>query len=260
MKLLLALTMLTVSCATMPSEPQTGFLNRTITSEGREYRYVVWVPQEFDQAKQWPVLLALHGAGERGEDGIRPTQVGIGSAIRWNPDRFPMIVVMPQVPTDERWLDAPARAAMAALEASIREFHGNRARVYLTGMSMGGYGTWALAYEHPEVFAAIAPVCGGILPFEKAKSTRQLPATIGSDDPHAMVAERLADLPIWIFHGANDDLILPTESRKMNAALRLVGADVRYTEFPDANHNAWDPAYGTPELWQWMLSQRRVAE
>lgn len=257
MKRLLLVTILAISCTTMKPAAQTGFLNRTIISEGREYRYVVYVPREFNASRKWPVLLALHGGGERGSDGIRPSQVGIGNAIRWHSDRFPMIVVMPQVPTDERWLDGPARAAMAAVDATVREFSGDRSRIYLTGMSIGGYGTWALAYENPDVFAAIAPVCGGILPFEKAKSTRQLPATIGSEDPYAMVAARIREIPVWIFHGAKDDLILPTESRKMNEALIAAGADVRYTEFPDANHNAWDPAYGMPELWQWMLAQRR---
>ena len=257
MKRALIAIVLLASCATMPA-PQTGFLNREIISDGRTYRYVVYVPPDFDPAESLPVLLFLHGAGERGVDGLRQTQVGVGSAIRWSSDRFPMIVVMPQVPPDERWLGEPARAAMAALERSIIEFNGDRERVYLTGMSMGGYGTYALAYDHPEVFAAMAPVCGGVVAYPTAKSTRDLPAIAGADDPYALVAQRIRDIPIWIFHGFHDDLIPPEESRKLNAALLAAGANVTYTEFPDANHDAWDPAYGNVKLWQWMLAQKKI--
>lgn len=257
MKYLLLLALLAASCTTMKPATQTGFLNREIVLEGRTYRYVVYVPQNFDRSQQWPVLLFLHGAGERGMDGIRQTQVGVGPAIRWNADRFPMIVVMPQVPTDERWLDGPARAAMAALERSIVEFSGDRDRILLTGMSMGGYGTYALAFEHPDLFAAVAPVCGGVVAYPTAHSTRDLPAIAGSASPYETVAERLRNVPIWVFHGLHDDLIPAEESRKIAAALRAEGGNVRYTEFPDANHNAWDPAYGDPELWKWMLAQRR---
>lgn len=254
---LLALILLS-SCTTMPPSPTTGFLDREITSEGRTFRYVVYVPPGIDRAQKLPVLLFLHGAGERGLDGLRQTQVGVGPAIRWSRDRFPMIVVMPQVPPDERWLGEPARAAMAALERTVTELNGDRERIYLTGMSMGGYGTFALAYEHPDVFAAMAPVCGGVVAYPTAKSTRDLPAIAGAEDPYALVAQRIRNIPIWIFHGFHDDLIPPEESRKLAAALREAGADVTYTEFPDANHNAWDPAYGNEKLWQWMLSQRKT--
>jgi predicted peptidase len=257
MKGILTAAVLALSCTSMTPTAQTGFLNREIVTEGRAYRYVVYVPREFDRAKAWPVLLSLHGGGERGSDGIRQTQFGVGAAIRRNAERFPMIVVMPQAPPDERWLDGPARGAMAALERTISEFHGDRNRIYLTGLSMGGYGAYAVAYENPETFAAMAPVCGGVIAQPTAKSTRDLPAASGADDPYALVASRIKNIPIWIFHGAHDDIIPPTESRKMHAALRAVGAEVKYTELPDANHNAWDPAYETAELWEWMLAQRK---
>src|SRR5437763_16914206 len=113
---------------------ETGFLNRSLKMHGREFRYVVYVPREFDRARKWPVILFLHGAGERGSDGLQPTQVGIGSAIRFDASRVPAIVVFPQVPKDERWIGEPADAAIAALDRSIREFRGDRARTYVTGM------------------------------------------------------------------------------------------------------------------------------
>jgi predicted peptidase len=218
---------------------------------------VVYVPREWTSRQAWPVVLYLHGAGERGTDGLRPTQVGLGAAIRSAPERFPAIVVFPQAPPDERWIGAPADAAMAALTASMKEFRGDADRVYLTGMSLGGFGTWHLALAHPRTFAAIAPVCGGIVPNGSATSVRQSPLTMNASDPYAFTAERLKHLPIWMFHGAKDDVILPEESRKMFEALRAIGADVRYSEFEDRNHNAWDRAYGDAELWNWMFQHRR---
>jgi len=164
---------------------------------------------------------------------------------------------MPQAPIDQRWLDEPATAAMTALQQTVAEFHGDPQRLYLTGMSMGGYGTVALAFDHPQTFAAIVPVCGGILPHESAKSVRQLPGTIGSGDPYEAVAVRLKNVPIWLFHGALDEVIPVTESRQLNEALLRYGTDTRYTEYPDAGHNVWDAAYGSEELWIWLLKQQR---
>lgn len=249
-----------VSCTTVSSEMETGFLNRTISIEGTDYPYVIYLPKNYNPGQPWPVLLFLHGAGERGTDGLRQTQIGIGEAVRWESARAKMIVVMPQAPPDQRWLEGPARAAMAALDRTIRDFRGDSSRLYLTGMSMGGYGTYALAFDYPEKFAAIAPVCGGLLPHPNAKSVRQLPATLGSSDPYAMVAARLREIPIWIFHGERDDIVPPSEGRSMHQALRAAGATVRYTEYPDVGHAAWLPAYGSEEFWSWLLAQKRKSQ
>ena len=139
---------------------ETGFLDRSVTVDGASYRYQVYVPLDYTPDKSWPVTLFLHGSGERGEDGIAQTQAGIGDAIRRDRKRFPMIVVMPQAPANTRWSGARATLAMKALEESIVEFHGDRQRLYLTGMSMGGQGVWLLAAANPRKFAALAPVCG----------------------------------------------------------------------------------------------------
>jgi predicted peptidase len=240
----------------MPSTKDTGFLNRTLTHGGKTYRYVVYVPAH-EKSRPLPIALFLHGAGERGDDGLRQTAVGIGSAIRWAPERFPMIVVMPQAPADTQWLGDSATAAMMALDAATREFGGDPARTYLTGLSLGGYGTWHLAMEHPDRFAALVPICGGILKPETANSVRQSPLTLGESDPYAVTAQRVRAIPTWIFHGADDKLIPSSESTRMHAELQKLGANVRYTEFPGVGHNAWDPAYGKPELWTWLLAQRR---
>ena len=255
-QLLAVLSLIATGCASS-TMTETGFLNRQITVAGKSWRYVVYVPREFRPDRQWPVLLFLHGAGERGDDGLHQTQVGLGPAIRWNPDRFPMIVVMPQVPAEQRWLDEPADVAMAALDQSIVEFNGDRKRTYLTGISMGGYGVWHLALAHPDRFAAIVPVCGGILPQKTTTSVRQSPLNLAAADPYAFTAEKLRAIPVWIFHGADDATVPVTESRRMLEALRAIHADVRYTEYPGVGHGSWEKAYGEEELWSWLLKQKK---
>src|SRR5258706_4640622 len=140
-RLSLLLCVALLSCRTMHSH-ETGFLIRTVVVGGTTYPYSVYVPLGFDESKSWPVILFLHGSGQRGMDGLRSTQIGVAAAIRANPGRVPAVVVFPQAPEDSRWLGEPADAAMAALEKSIAEFHGDRKRIYLTGLSMGGYGTY----------------------------------------------------------------------------------------------------------------------
>src|SRR5512140_96732 len=239
------------SCATVKTT-DTGFLDRTAAIGATTYPYVVYVPKERPPGEKLPVVLFLHGTGERGSDGLRQTTTGIGTAIRWNRARVKMLVVMPQTPSNARWLGEPLDAALKAVDATIREFDGDPHRVVATGISLGGYGVYAIAYEHPERFAALAPVCGGILDHASAHAAVRLPATAGADDPYAAVAAKIRAIPVWIFHGAKDDVIPPDEARRMSTALRAAGANVKYTEFPDANHNSWDQAYGMEELWEWM--------
>lgn len=237
--------------------PEAGFLNRSVTVGEQRYPYVVWVPPSTPAGPR-PVILFLHGAGERGNDGWRQTAVGIGSAIRWDASRFAeALVVMPQAPEGEAWLGEPSAAAMAALRRTVEEFAGDPDRIYLTGLSLGGYGAWFLATEYPDTFAAIVPVCGGVVAPPSARNVRDHPRGAGLPDPYAAVAAVMPPVPIWIFHGADDPIIPASESRRMREALEAVGKPVRYTEFPAVGHNVWDPAYGQPELWRWMLAQRR---
>jgi predicted peptidase len=254
--LIVAATLATLACTTM-HPPQTGFLNRTTTVDGRTFPYVIYVPRDWTPSRKWPVILFLHGAGERGTDGLRQTQVGIGTVIRFTPERVPAIVVFPQVPPEERWIGAPADAAMQALEEATAEFSGDAQRTYLTGLSMGGYGVWHLALAHPDRFAALIPICGGIVPAGSATSVRQSPLTSNAQDPYAFTAQQLKHIPTWIFHGADDTVVLPSESRRMAEALRNAGNDVRATEYQGVGHNAWDPAFGDDELWSWMFRQAR---
>lgn len=147
---------------------------------------------------------------------------------------------------------------MEALERTVTELNGDPDRLYLTGISLGGYGSWHLALAHPEYFAAVVPVCGGIVKPDTAQNVRQSPLTLGADDPYGTTAKRLRRVPIWIAHGEDDTVIPVSESRLMFEALTREGADVRYREYDGVGHGVWDEAYGEPELWDWLLAQRRT--
>ena len=246
------------ACTTASPKPDPGrFVARTIEVAGVTRHYQVFVPSPAVAGARPPIVLFLHGSGERGEDGAKQVGAGLGPAVRARAADFPAIVVFPQAPDGSEWSDHPA-LALATLDAAVDEFGGDPARVYLTGMSMGGYGTWDLAVRHPDRFAALVPVCGGVTAPGDRRPTLRVTAVDGADDPFAAVAAKVRDIPTWIFHGARDDLVLPEQSRRMHAALQAADArEVRYTEWPDANHNSWDVTYADPAMWDWLLAQRR---
>ncbi|MDL1878506.1 phospholipase [Cytophagia bacterium CHB2] len=243
-----------ISCA---QEMKTGFLQREIKINGQTYCYQIFVPQHFTPAKKWPVILFLHGAGERGADCERQAQVGLGPAIRKQIESFPAIVVLPQCRQDSVWIGKMEELALAALDKTIKDFNGDTQRIYLTGLSMGGYGAWYLASRHPQKFAALAPVCGGIIPPPSRLFPRYALNLIPKDKPYETIAQKIGKMPVWIFHGEADPVIRVTESREMNAALRALGGKVKYTEYPGVGHNSWDSAYAEPEFWSWLWAQRR---
>lgn len=231
---------------------QTGFLDREVVVNGRAFRYQVYVPRTYTEAKRWPVILFLHGVGECGDDGLRPTVVGLGDAIRRAPARFPAIVVFPQAPRGAAWTGAPAEAAMAALDRTLEEYAADPDRVYLTGLSMGGDGTWHLACRHPDRFAAVVPVCGRV-----GRDLCPSTAATADDDVFSALARRLRGVSIWILHGETDTAALVEESRRAATALEAAGAPVRYTELLGIEHNAWDPTYSSPAFLTWLFAQRR---
>jgi predicted peptidase len=238
---------------------ETGFLDRTLSLHGIGYKYQVFVPENWTAKQKWPIILFLHGAGERGDDGLLQTIAGLPQAIRMNRSRFPAVVVMPQC-LRESWWPAPQmeEVALAALSAASAEFRGDPKRTYLTGLSMGGYGSWDLASRYPGKFAAVIPICGGITPPDRlVKVHPDLAKTGYPDNPgsYAEVAHKIGKTPVWIFHGAEDVTVPPDYSRKMNRALKAAGGDVRYTEYPGVGHDSWDKAYAEPELMSWLLSK-----
>jgi len=260
--LLIALVLPPARAQDWDGTTQTGFLLRTLKYNGQTHRYQVFVPPDYTPERTWPVILFLHGAGERGTDGFKQTAVGIGQAIRMNVERFPAIVVFPQVPPERAWFGEQAEVAMAALDEVMATYSVDPERVYLTGLSMGGHGTWYVAYHWPDRFAAIVPICGFIVFPEAARGFfGELPPEQleiqSAEDPYRKVAERIKHLPIWVFHGADDPVVPVEASRRMVEALRELGADVQYTEYEGVGHNAWDPAYAESALMPWLLSHRR---
>jgi predicted esterase len=244
-----------VSFSTQAAE--TGFLNRTVTIGGERYRYQVYVPANWKRAERWPVILFLHGSGERGDDGLWQTEIGLPSAIRRKPERFPAIVVMPQCRRDTWWnAENMQQMALRALEQSVREFHGDSQRLYLTGLSMGAYGTWSMARHHPGKFAAFLPICGGIAAPEVLRKTINLPPDPTDVDLYALTAQKVGKAPVWIFHGDADTSVPVSESRKMHEALKAAGASVRYMEYPGVGHNSWDRTYNNEEAMKWLLAQK----
>jgi predicted peptidase len=240
---------------------ETGVLNRMVLVDGVEYRYQVYVPRDFRRSMSWPVILALHGGGNYGSDGILQSAGALANAIRRHADRFPAIVVFPQshLSATDGWHSNSGEAALAELDKAIAEFDGDRSRVYLTGFSGGRHGAWYLASHHPERFAALVVVYGYISARRGETSGIPYPAIApaSAPDPYAFVAKQVSALPIWIFHGDADPAISVEESRHMFAALKAIGANVQYTELPGVDHNAWDPAYNSADLVVWMLKQRR---
>ncbi len=230
----------------------TGFLNRTLTLNGAHHRYAVYVPREWTRNRRtkWPLILFLHGFGEGGSDGLLPTEVGLGTAIRHHPERFPFIVVFPQLPSEQVWRrDDSARIALGELDAEIREFNGDSARTYLTGLSMGGYGTWHLAAHFPGRFAAIAPIAGGIRITWDDLEMRP-------PDIYSRSAARIGTTPVWMFHGTDDQTVPVGDARAMFAALQRSGGTVLYEEYEGVGHDCWDRAYANAAFPLWLLQHR----
>ena len=230
------------------------FVERSVDVQGKTYRYRVFVPAA--PSKHPAVVLFLHGSGERGDDNAKQLAQGLPPWLDAHPE-FPAVVVIPQVPDDQEWTDpANTAMAMAALEKSVKEFHGDRHRLYLTGLSMGGYGSWQLAVDHPHTFAAAAIICGGVTARLNGRALYVHGVPEG-EDAYAWTAKKVGKLPVWMFHGGDDDVVPTEQSRRMDAALTARHAEVKYTEFPGVNHGSWDKAYATPDLWTWMFAHTR---
>lgn len=197
--------------------------------------YLLFLPEGYGEGdKKWPLILFLHGAGESG-DNLEKVKIHGPPKIVETKHDFPFILVSPQSP-GRGW---NADALKGLLDQVIADYRVDRNRVYLTGLSMGGFGTWSLAAAYPEMFAAIAPICGGGNPAE---------------------AKRLKDLPIWVFHGAKDPAVPLQRSQDMVDVLKAAGADektLKFTVYPDAGHDSWTETYNNPQLYEWFLSHTR---
>jgi predicted peptidase len=228
--------------AATPAAPK-GYLLRTyVDPEGGKHPFYVFVPLKMTGEGRVPVMLFLHGSGERGDNNVDQLMTGLGPAIWKRKPTFPFVVVMPQCRPGAGWLanGDDAKWALGMLRQIQAEFDTDPDRVVLTGLSMGGSGTWSIAATDPTAWSAIVPMCA-----------RPSPET----------ARAFADarLPIWNFCGDKDRAETVEANRAMAAALTQAGANAQYTEYPGVPHNCWDNAYGTDALYPWMLAQSRSA-
>lgn len=235
------------------------FLEREIKTGDHTYKYRVWLPHHYTKLHHWPVILYLHGSGDRGSDNQQQIASSLGQALERYGERYKAIVVFPQCDLNREWYGEMESMALAELDAVVQEFHGDPRRIALTGVSMGGAGVWYMA-RHNRKWSAIVPVCGEVArqpddPFP-TDPPPDIARIVGSRDPYATLAGQIGRSPVWAFHGALDNVVPVTESRSMVAALRQIGGNVRYTEYPSGSHDVWDVAYGDTAMVHWMLQQK----
>jgi predicted peptidase len=234
-----------------PAAPDTfaaRFVERAVTTQGVRHRFLVWLPEGWTAAHAWPGIVVMHGSGECGDDPQKPVSIGLGVQLVAHPERWPAVVVFPQkAREDQEWWEIED-LVLAAADLALHEFAIDPDRLALTGMSQGGHGTWMIGARHPERWSCLAPVCG----YGRATT----------------IAPRVARMPVWAFHGLKDDIVDPGETKAIVSAIREervrlgLSPDAddapRMTLYPEANHDAWDPAYADAGLAAWLTSHRRT--
>jgi predicted peptidase len=214
------------------------------TREG-ELKYLLYLPPAYNKSadKKWPLMLFLHGAGERGTDVNRVAIHGPMSLVKQGTN-FPFIIVAPQCPAGQLWENEPLLQLLDKINAGHNV---DTNRVYLTGLSMGGYGSWKLGLANPDRFAALAPICGGANMIDVILSSW--------DDTHR---KQMLKLPIWAFHGAKDDVVPVIESQRLVNSLKKMGhKNIDFTIYPKAQHDSWKLTYADPKFYEWLLKQSR---
>lgn len=204
--------------------------------------YLVYLPDGFSEAsgETWPVVIFLHGAGERGSDTKLLSRQGLVRDVEEGRE-FPFILVAPQCPVDCTW-DRSLDELDSLLEEILAKYPVDKERIYLTGLSMGGFGTWHWASHQPQAFAALVPICGGAMPLT------------GFPEKVAL----LKDVPIWAFHGADDQVVHVRQTEELVEVLQGLEASIRYTKYEGVGHNSWNRAYSEPELFTWLLGQKNT--
>lgn len=199
--------------------------------------YLLGLPDDYETHADghFPLVLFLHGSGERGSDIEKVKTHGLPKHLAAG-ETFPFITLSPQCPEGSRWIfELDALAAL--LDEITARYRVDRQRIYLTGLSMGGFGAWELATQNPQRFAALVPVCGW-----------------GDADRVCAIKH----LPVWVFHGDNDTVVPVSQSQQMVDALTQCGGNVKFTIYPDTDHDSWSATYANPELYTWMLAQRKA--
>ena len=215
----------------MPQEKRTF---TGVITQNANLKYLLYFPPAYAKQDKWPLIIFLHGYGERGDDLELVKKHGLPKMIEAGQD-FPFIVVSPQCPDTTVWPEQ-VDELNGLIDSLIAEYKVDTSRVYLTGLSMGGYGTWYLASRYPEKFAAIAPICGG---------------------GGWWMTDSLKNIPIWVFHGDADDVVPLIESEVMVNRVKGAGGDITFTVYPGVAHDSWTETYDNPELYQWLLSHQK---
>jgi predicted peptidase len=243
---------------------ETGFLDRVVTIGSTPHRYQVYVPADFTSSKTWPVIVYLHGGGAQGLDALLPTVGGLANDIRAHREAFPTIALFPQASPTATWSQADMQElVLRELDQTIGEFHGDPARIYLAGYSMGGVGAYRMAYRWPQKFAALIVVAGRVEPSTARGQTvseaeRRLYPYLTDKDPFAALARQIKSIPTWLFHGDADESVPVEQSRRMAAALQKVATFVRYTEYYRGIHQeAPNRAFADTDMLTWLWQQHR---
>jgi predicted peptidase len=215
-----------------PGRQHDQFLDRRVSMKNN---YLLYLPRGYgEKEKKWPMILFLHGAGERGDDLAKVKAHGPAKIVEAGKD-LPFIVVSPQCPA-KQWWPAKVEVLMGLLDEIEEKYDVDPQRFYLTGLSMGGYGSWSLAAMYPDRFAAVVPICGGGMPY---------------------LGRNFKNLPVWAFHGAKDEVVPLQRSQEMVDAINAAGGNAKLTVYPDAGHDSWTETYDNPELYEWFLRHRR---
>ncbi len=234
------LFLLILSLCGVSGEAAQGFVQTEYKdSKGTKLRYAILKPAKIKPETKYPLVVSLHGAGGRGSEkwqGNCAANRALG-----NPERrqkYPCYIIAPTVDRNQRWDGAPLAALIELIKSSLKKHPIDPTRIYVTGQSMGGAGTYSAILAEPNLFAAAVPVCGR-----------------GQPDQ----AKKIIHLPIWIFHGEKDSVVPTRHSREMVEALKKAGGKPIYTEYAGVRHNSWDPAYAEEKLWAWLFAQKRKA-
>ena len=240
------------------SYPQDEFLAREGKIGEDKFRYRVYVPANKKSGEKMPIMLYLHGTGNRGNDNESQLN-GLADIIRANRDKIAFAIVIPQCGEDEFWDAKALNKANKALDDTIDELNGDTERLYLAGFSLGGYGAWTMAAMFPNKFAAVVPMSGRILPRQQEIKylTPEIAELANSSEPYKRFAERIGNVSIWIFHGASDNVVPIDGSRRMDEALLIAGnTNVKYSEVENAGHEPL--GFQNAELFTWLAQQRRI--
>jgi predicted peptidase len=231
------------AAASSASGEQKGTVQNRTTLIGTEsYDYQVYVPAKLKSESSLPVIVFLHGIGQRGSGGFVPTEGAFGALVRNYFAKVPAIILLPQCRPGSYWSDpAMDKMVMQELEETVLEFGAERNRLYLTGVSMGGYGVWHFAPEYPGTFAALVSICGG--------------SSLRNGDRFSSVARKVGKTPAWLFHGAEDKVVPASESRQIVEALKANQGNVKYNEYPGVGHDVWMKVLTEKDLMPWLLAQ-----